>query len=337
MIPASLDDLGAPPGDFTPCSIPEHFGENFKTYADFSSKRNKHYWLLFVSPKQGAYSLKATCLAAKGRQYEEAAVMGDAATWKEAQDCNTSACPAHGARALAGNPVKTELKREASSAPLLVKREVKAEEGEVKAEQQPPSPLPFNRRRGSSRTIVRRAPPPSYTPVPDSEGSDDGEMEVFLSAMGGVPLFADDTPSPTASPANTRDVSYDPDARATGSTRRSTSPVARSTRCSASTRSPTPLSSASTAAAKGKGKGRSVPRRVEPSASTVSVDDAFYVSAMGSIHHSSLQAFADVEAGPVQVVMGWDAAVSYAHSCVMSARAGTASGAIREAMEVDDE
>ncbi|KAJ7855149.1 hypothetical protein B0H14DRAFT_2579490 [Mycena olivaceomarginata] len=363
MIPASLDDLGAPPDDFTPCSILEHFGENFKTHADFSSKRNKHYWLLFVSPKQGAYSLnvvvvgaqlycRATCLAAKGCQYEEAAVMGDAATWKEAQEfwgkhcfhrhakcrlhpqsCNTSACPAHGARVLAGNPVKTELKREASSAPLLVKREVKAEEGEVKAEQQPPSPLPFNRRHGLPQTIARRAPPPSYTPVPDSEGSEDGEMEVFLSATGGVPLFADDTPSPTASPATTRDVSYDPDARATGSTRRSTSPVARSTRRSASTRSPTPLSSASTAAAKGKGKGRSVPRRVEPSASTVSVDDAFYVSATGSIHHSSSQAFADVEAGPVQVVMGWDAAVSYARSCVMSARAGTASGAIREAME----
>jgi hypothetical protein len=58
MIPASLDDLGALPSDFSPCSIPEHFGENFKTHADFSSKRNKHYWLLFVSLKQGAYSLK---------------------------------------------------------------------------------------------------------------------------------------------------------------------------------------------------------------------------------------------------------------------------------------
>ncbi|KAJ7787571.1 hypothetical protein B0H14DRAFT_3505322 [Mycena olivaceomarginata] len=171
MIPASIDELGAPPGDFTPCIIPQHFGENFKTHADFSSKRNKHYWLLFVSPKQGAYSLKATCLAAKGRRYEEAAVMGDAATWKEAQDiwakhcfhrhakcrfhpqsCNMSSCPAHGARVLADSPVKTELKREreGSSAPLLVKREVKAEEGEAKPEQQSTSHLPFNRRRGSS-------------------------------------------------------------------------------------------------------------------------------------------------------------------------------------------
>jgi hypothetical protein len=208
--------------------------------------------------------------------------MGDAVMWKEVQDiwakhcfhrhakcrlhprsCNTSACPAHGARALADNPVKTELKRKGSSAPLLVKREVKAEEGEVNSEQQPPSPLPFNRRRGSSRINVRRAPPPSYTPVPDSEGSEDGERDALLSATGGVPLFADDTPSPTASPATTRDASYDPDAPAAGSTGRSASPVARSTRHSASTRSPAPLSSASTVAAKGKGKGRSVPRRVE--------------------------------------------------------------------------
>jgi hypothetical protein len=73
---------------------------------------------------------------------------------------------------------------------------------------------------------------------------------------------------------------------------------------------------------------------VKPGASTISVDDAFYVSATGSIHHSSSQAFTDVEAGLVQVVMGWDAAVSYARSCVMSTRAGTAR---REAMEVDDE
>jgi hypothetical protein len=85
---------------------------------------------------------RATCLAAKGHRYEEAAVMGDTATWKEAQDiwakhcfhrhakchlhpqsCNTSSCPAHGARTLADSPVKTELKREreGSSAPLLVK------------------------------------------------------------------------------------------------------------------------------------------------------------------------------------------------------------------------
>jgi hypothetical protein len=75
---------------------------------------------------------------------------------------------------------------------------------------------------------------------------------------------------------------------------------------------------------------------VKPGASTISVDDAFYVSATGSIHHSSTEAFGDVEAGPVQVVMGWNAAVSYARRCVMSARVGT-SGAIREAMEVDDE
>jgi hypothetical protein len=74
---------------------------------------------------------------------------------------------------------------------------------------------------------------------------------------------------------------------------------------------------------------------VEPSTSTISVDNTFYVSAKGSIHHLSSQAFADVEVGPVQVVMGWNAAVSYAHRCVMSATAGSA---IRGGeMEVDNE
>jgi hypothetical protein len=55
--------------------------------------------------------------------------------------------------------------------------------------------------------------------------------------------------------------------------------------------------------------------------SAVSVDDAFYVGASGSIHHSSASAFGDVEAGPVQVVFGWEAATRHALEVVQEASA----------------
>jgi hypothetical protein len=62
------------------------------------------------------------------------------------------------------------------------------------------------------------------------------------------------------------------------------------------------------------------------------VDDPFYVSANGSIHHSSADAFGDVEAGPVQVVLGWEAATRYAREM---ARIADKSERASTAMQVD--
>ncbi|KAJ7092137.1 hypothetical protein C8R43DRAFT_964687 [Mycena crocata] len=72
-----------------------------------------------------------------------------------------------------------------------------------------------------------------------------------------------------------------------------------------------------------KAKGREIPIPPTPitlplasgskaRAAAVSKTDPFYVSATGAIHHSSERAFAEVGSGPVQVVIGWEAATKYA-------------------------
>ncbi|KAJ7030685.1 hypothetical protein C8F04DRAFT_1263588 [Mycena alexandri] len=44
--------------------------------------------------------------------------------------------------------------------------------------------------------------------------------------------------------------------------------------------------------------------------------DIFYVSARGAVHHSRTRAFADIQAGPLQPVVGYDAAMTYADNLV---------------------
>jgi hypothetical protein len=51
------------------------------------------------------------------------------------------------------------------------------------------------------------------------------------------------------------------------------------------------------------------------------MDDPFYVGANGSIHHSTASAFGDVGAGPVQVVLGWEAATKRARELVEEGKA----------------
>ncbi|KAJ6544877.1 hypothetical protein DFH09DRAFT_1088413 [Mycena vulgaris] len=71
------------------------------------------------------------------------------------------------------------------------------------------------------------------------------------------------------------------------------------------------------------------------------LDDPFYVTAEGTIHHSKVSALSGVGAGPVWVVMGWDAATAYAMEVAEESagrsrklRKGKGKGKTGEAMEV---
>ncbi|KAJ7024576.1 hypothetical protein C8F04DRAFT_1192250 [Mycena alexandri] len=57
----------------------------------------------------------------------------------------------------------------------------------------------------------------------------------------------------------------------------------------------------------------------------------FYVSARGAVHHSRDRAFSDIEAGPIQPVVGYDAAMTYADTLVLGGN-GTTS---EEGMDLD--
>ncbi|KAJ6570301.1 hypothetical protein DFH09DRAFT_1080431 [Mycena vulgaris] len=71
------------------------------------------------------------------------------------------------------------------------------------------------------------------------------------------------------------------------------------------------------------------------------LDDPFYVTAEGTIHHSKVSALSGVGAGPVWVVMGWDVATAYAMEVAEESagrsrklRKGKGKGKTGEAMEV---
>ncbi|KAJ7022380.1 hypothetical protein C8F04DRAFT_1272724 [Mycena alexandri] len=49
----------------------------------------------------------------------------------------------------------------------------------------------------------------------------------------------------------------------------------------------------------------------------------FYVSARGAVHHSRDQAFLDIDVGPIQPVVGYDAAMSYADKLVLGQNGAT--------------
>ncbi|KAJ7821734.1 hypothetical protein B0H13DRAFT_2377111 [Mycena leptocephala] len=345
MIPATIDALPAPPPAFIPCEIPNYLGSNFKNHTDFSQKRNKHYWILFVSPKQGVYSLKVTCLSAKGNKYEEANVVGDVQMWKDVlaiwakhcfhrhgkcrmhqHACVSSPCPAHAALVQGEEISKSTIEREPPVKRESVKREVKEEGSHT---------FPAAQRASCTRH-ARQVAPPSYTRERDTEEPD---------SDGAVPLYDEDSPSPTSSPAGRRQPSYDPDTSPPRSMalRRSMSlDMATAPPSPVSSRASSSVSSLSTATPPTEGKmnaGSSVShgRPVRGSVSVVSLDDPFYVSASGSIHHSSAEAFSDVEAGPVQVVMGWEAATSYARRVVAGRSSPLKAGSSRVGgpMDVD--
>ncbi|KAJ7797689.1 hypothetical protein B0H13DRAFT_2392046 [Mycena leptocephala] len=67
MLLTPLQNLAAPPEDFSPCTIPLHLGVNFTNHVEFSGKGNKRYWVLHLGHGQGVYTLKVECVAAAGR------------------------------------------------------------------------------------------------------------------------------------------------------------------------------------------------------------------------------------------------------------------------------
>ncbi|KAJ7773735.1 hypothetical protein DFH07DRAFT_767677 [Mycena maculata] len=58
MSPSPLTGLAAPPASFIPCFVPDHLSENFVNHVDHSRHGSKNYYLLYLGPKQGVYSLK---------------------------------------------------------------------------------------------------------------------------------------------------------------------------------------------------------------------------------------------------------------------------------------
>ncbi|KAJ7063014.1 hypothetical protein B0H15DRAFT_807828, partial [Mycena belliarum] len=82
-IPPMLRELDKPPTSFGPCSVPLYLGDNFDGHASFSRTRNKTYWILFLTRCQGAYSLKTTCLRAKGKAYTEEEAVGCFENWDD--------------------------------------------------------------------------------------------------------------------------------------------------------------------------------------------------------------------------------------------------------------
>ncbi|KAJ7633769.1 hypothetical protein DFH06DRAFT_1336856 [Mycena polygramma] len=344
MVPDALRGLAAPPRTFVACKIPNHLGPNFKNHTDFSSKRNKLYWILFDGPNQGVYSLKASCLAAMGRKSEPDDVVGFVQTWEEVLAIWAVHCyHRHGKCATHPHLCVTEctaIKRESP-----VKREVKQEDSGLSVKRESTSPSRRRPRGEGSRK------PPSYTPVPETEEESDTDETP-------LPLYVDDTPSPPplpATPPRTRSVSYHPAPAVIVKPNRRTSRTSVSQESKAPTPASSPepseasslsMSSVSTAApppqAKGKGRAEGSGNHSAAHASTsaaqaskVSLDDPFYVGANGSIHHSSAQAFSDVGAGRVQVVMGWEAATRYARRLVASSSSSVSQGGGGD-MEVDD-
>ncbi|KAJ7603382.1 hypothetical protein DFH06DRAFT_1151912 [Mycena polygramma] len=307
MLPTAISRLAAPPAGFEPCEIPKYLGANFKDHLTFSRVRNKTYWILFSGPNQElTRARRVTCLAAKEAADNEEDVIGALETWEEVlrawaahcfhrhgkcaihtQACVSGRCAAHAPSARAGT--STTIK-------VVPKR------------------------------TIERAAPPSYTPIPETDSDSDG-----LPA-GSAPLFDPDSPE-SAPPA--RLPSYDPDApvhnpSALTPSRLSRSPSRAATPARIShsySTGPGPSRSQSGAlGASSVARGVSSISRVrgvagggQGSTSTASVDDAFYVDARGAIHHSSADAFKQVGAGPVQVVLGWEAATKYARELVEEA------------------
>ncbi|KAJ7023218.1 hypothetical protein C8F04DRAFT_1193679 [Mycena alexandri] len=325
-IPTKIARLTPAPVGFTPCRLNERFGENFSNHKEFSRKRNKRYWVLFVE-YSAVYTLKVSCMAAKAPGDAEKKVVGCFEHWgdvlrvwaaycfhhhkrceRHAEKCRMTACPRHpGPDDPANFPfevdddVKEELreqriKREASVGAMLGLGQLrKATPGQAYGH--------HYTRRGSADS--------------DNDATDRDSDGMPLS---GPPLYDPDTPpresakkrAKTAPPAAPRP--------------RTQSPPTSATVSSASSLS---LSSASTAgpsvASKGKGRAVEMPAvssisqhraRAIPAPSgapsAVSVDDAFYVGVNGSISSSTAGAFTAVVEGGVQVVYGFESAAALA-------------------------
>ncbi|KAJ7164581.1 hypothetical protein C8R43DRAFT_946400 [Mycena crocata] len=289
--------------------------------------------------------------------------------------CQRTACPEHPLK-LDGAEVKTEIKAEPLdvirvprlTAPVKIKAEsVKREEKHevppsvrrpttratraASVVARPPSaspPRPGQAKR-QRRAAVPLVPPPSYTPVPETEFGSDGEPL--------APLFDSDSDSEAAVAALTRRsatklLSSPPPAAVLPPAGRGASPHPNNTAVLSAASTPTslsasvasltslavssvtvstpsspPVTSASSLsqspswAPPSKGKARAVTpgmsisqtlhrpiARARASVQPPALDDPFYVTAVGTIHHSSAEALKAVRTGGVTVVIGWDEA-----------------------------
>ncbi|KAJ6485487.1 hypothetical protein DFH09DRAFT_1339763 [Mycena vulgaris] len=75
-IPPFLRELSRPPASFVPCELPRYLEQNYVTQDDFDRKKNKTYWLLFLTREQGVYSYKATCEGALRSRYLPSEAVG---------------------------------------------------------------------------------------------------------------------------------------------------------------------------------------------------------------------------------------------------------------------
>ncbi|KAJ6450012.1 hypothetical protein C8R47DRAFT_1084569 [Mycena vitilis] len=300
----------APPAGFEPCEISKYLGANFKDHLTFSRVRNKTYWILFSGPNQGVYSLKVTCLAAKKAADNEEDVIGALETWEEVlrawaahcfhrhgkcaihtQACVSGRCAAHAPSARAGTSTTIKVVRVKREAIVKIEPGVKLEAGVKQENTLVTAPRPATAPR--PKRTVERAAPPSYTPIPETDSDSDG-----LPA-GSAPLFDPDSPE-SAPPA--RLPSYDPDAP-------------RHPLESLAHRHPleslAPTRPARVLAGLNLGLRELQVSRVASRASRESRD---------------ADAFKQVGTGPVQVVLGWEAATKYARELVEEAEVEVENG-----------
>ncbi|KAJ7606443.1 hypothetical protein DFH06DRAFT_1149909 [Mycena polygramma] len=203
--PHSLSVLSDPPQDFVVCTVLKHMDANFDNHFDFSCRRNRTYWILFFSDKQGLYSLKTSCVAALGKTYGELEAVGSFNTLTEvlaawAKHCYHRhgkcrcwsachlllRCPKHSLEldlsTANPRPKRWSVKKEASVAP---KREGSASaSGEGGARESAPlraSPPPSYKGDSDSASSVRVSHPRSLFAPDTDEEEDEVHMELHRS------------------------------------------------------------------------------------------------------------------------------------------------------------
>ncbi|KAJ7163416.1 hypothetical protein C8R43DRAFT_1123028 [Mycena crocata] len=383
-LPLRIAALVPPPPDFILCFVQLHLADNFRGHPEFSTKRNKTYWVLFAAGRkaEGVYSRKADCTLALPADLAAHDVVAGFEEWRDVSPvwakhcfhdhekcaahpnaCSASICPAHIAESAEvkvehSDVIKVRRLALTLSSPAAVKREVKVEgRGTTPAFEAPPrvspvaaAPAPAIREAGRRQHRQRWVPPPppSYTPVLETD-SDDDHMH-----LGTVPLYAsdseDEVPARGAVETSRRSTTQPVE-----NTRRATTelagPAASKICCvhnpppsavissPPSTASPSTNTESSLSASTATGSARA---GIEPvrekmaegsSSGTASLGDIYYVGAGGSIHHLSAAVFADVSEGPVQVVLGWHTATRLGEKLVR--RRARAEAESREAMDVD--
>ncbi|KAJ7078270.1 hypothetical protein B0H15DRAFT_954608 [Mycena belliarum] len=340
-----------PPLSFIPCPIPEHLGDNWDNHASFSAARNKTYWVLFMTSRQGAYSLKVTCIRALASTYAEEETVGSFQKWDDVlvfwgvhcfnrhgrcpdhrDQCALGACRAHLTAELA--PHGGSFRIPGTGHP----RHVMKQERHAR----PHSNVSGKREHD---TIVQRLPlivsqpsraaarcaPPSYTPVAETE-SDGSDVE-------GVPLFdlkSDDEVSPVKARGkavqalhreenSTRGSASIPETY-TPATLSSVSSLAQSSSVVAleagGKARPTARASSVSGAGAAHASDTRLSQRSTVPAQVAAESDPFYVTGGGTIYHSHSAALAVVGAGPVRVVIGWEAATEYAIERAVQSRKG---------------